>query len=39
MYHARKVVMKYSVGAEEAEAEFKALADDFKPEWLENWCK
>jgi len=37
MYHARKVVMKYSVGAEEAEAEFKALADDFKPEWLENW--
>ena len=39
MYHARKLVMKYSVGAEEAEAEFRALTDDFKPEWLENWCK
>lgn len=39
MYHARKLVMKYSVGAEEAEAELKALTEDFKPEWLENWCK
>jgi hypothetical protein len=39
MYHARKMVMKYSVGTEEAEAEFKALTDDFKPEWLENWCE
>lgn len=39
MYHARKLVMKYGVGTEEAEAELKSLADDFKPEWLENWCK
>lgn len=39
MYHARKLVMKYGAGAEETEAELKALADDFKPEWLENWCK
>lgn len=39
MYYARRLVMKYSVGSEEAEAEFKALTDDFKPEWLENWCK
>ena len=39
MYHARKQAMKYDVGSEEAEAEFKALTDDFKPEWLENWCK
>jgi hypothetical protein len=39
MYHARKLVMNYGVGAEEKEAELKALADDFKPEWLENWCK
>lgn len=39
MYHARKLVMKYSVGSEEAEVEFKALTGDFKPEWLENWCK
>ncbi|KAF1366074.1 raffinose synthase protein-like protein Sip1 [Lizonia empirigonia] len=37
MYHARKLVMKYGVGSEEVEAEFKALTDDFKPEWLENW--
>lgn len=39
MYNARKQVMKYGVGSEEAETEFKALADDFRPEWLENWCK
>jgi hypothetical protein len=39
MYHARKLVMEYGVGAEETEAELKTLADDFKPEWLENWCK
>ncbi len=39
MYYARRLVMKYSVGSEEAEAEFKALTDDFKPEWLQNWCK
>jgi hypothetical protein len=39
MYHARKLAMKYGVGSEEAEAEFKALTDNFKPEWLENWCK
>ncbi|KAJ8110286.1 hypothetical protein OPT61_g6830 [Boeremia exigua] len=37
MYHARRLVMKYSVGSEEAEAEFKTLTDDFKPEWLQNW--
>lgn len=39
MYYARRVVMKYSVGSEEAETEFKALTDDFRPEWLQNWCK
>lgn len=39
MYHARKLVMKYGTGSNEVEAEVKALTDDFKPEWLENWCK
>lgn len=39
MYQARKLVMKYGLGSEEAEAELKALTNDFKPEWLENWCK
>jgi hypothetical protein len=39
MYHARKLAMKYEAATGEVEAEFKALADDFKPEWLENWCK
>lgn len=39
MYYTRRLVMKYSVGSEQAEAEFKAMTNDFKPEWLENWCK
>jgi hypothetical protein len=38
MYHARKLVMKYETASDEVEAEFKTLAKDFKPEWLENWC-
>jgi hypothetical protein len=38
MYHARKLVMQYQATSGEVEAEFKALAEDFKPEWLENWC-
>jgi hypothetical protein len=37
MYHARRLVMKYEVASGEAAAEEKALMDDFKPEWLENW--
>lgn len=39
MYHARKLVQKYEVVSGELAAETKALADNFKPEWLENWCK
>lgn len=39
MYYARKLAMKYQAAYGEVEAELKALTDDFKPEWLENWCK
>ncbi|KAF2132220.1 glycoside hydrolase family 36 protein [Dothidotthia symphoricarpi CBS 119687] len=37
MYHARRLVMQYGVVPAEIDAEMKTLADDFKPEWLENW--
>lgn len=37
MYHARKIVMKYETASGETAAEFKALAENIKPEWLENW--
>jgi hypothetical protein len=37
MYHARKIVMKYDMASGETVAEFKALANKIKPEWLENW--
>jgi hypothetical protein len=38
MYHARKLAMQYRTTSDEVEAEFKTLTEDFKPEWLENWC-
>jgi hypothetical protein len=39
MYHARKIVTQYEVATGEIDAEYQALIDGFKPEWLENWCK
>lgn len=39
MYYARKVVTQYQEATGEADAEYQALVDGFKPEWLENWCK
>ena len=39
MYHARKIVTRYQESTGEADAEMQALADGFKPQWLENWCK
>ena len=37
MYHARKLVMRYQEASGEEDAELKALAEGFKPQWLENW--
>jgi hypothetical protein len=39
MYHARKIVMRYEEMEGQLDAEHQALMKDFKPEWLENWCK
>lgn len=39
MYHARKLVQQYAVASGKIDAETEALADGFKPQWLENWCK
>lgn len=39
MYYARRIVMQYEVRSAELDAELKTLADNFKPEWLENWCE
>jgi len=39
MYHARKIVTRYEASTGQADAEYQALLDDFKPQWLENWCK
>lgn len=39
MYHARKIVSKYEAATGQIDAEYQALMDDFKPQWLENWCK
>jgi hypothetical protein len=37
MYHARKLVMKYQAASGESAAEEKALMEDYKPQWLQNW--
>ena len=37
MYYARRLVMKYQMASGEAVAEEKALMEDYKPQWLENW--
>jgi hypothetical protein len=37
MYYARKLVQKYDTTSQETRDEEKALMDDFKPKWLENW--
>jgi hypothetical protein len=39
MYHARKIVTRYEAAEGQTEAEYQALLDGFKPQWLENWCK
>jgi hypothetical protein len=39
MYHARKLVMNYEASEGQLDAEYQALLDGFKPQWLENWCK
>lgn len=39
MYYARKLVMKYAMASGQLNTEMNALATDFKPQWLENWCK
>ena len=38
MYHTRKLMMRYDLSSGESNPELKALMDDYKPEWLENWC-
>ncbi|CAE7205952.1 hypothetical protein PTNB73_07260 [Pyrenophora teres f. teres] len=37
MYYARKLIMAYEESTGQINEEEKALTDDFKPEWLENW--
>jgi hypothetical protein len=37
MYYARKIVLKYEKVSGELDAEYKALSEGVKPEWLENW--
>jgi hypothetical protein len=39
MYHARKIVTRYEASLGQIDAEYQALLADFKPQWLENWCK
>jgi hypothetical protein len=39
MYHARKLVTQYESATGQMDAEHEALLKDFKPQWLENWCK
>jgi hypothetical protein len=39
MYYARKIVTRYEVVEGQINAEHEALMKDFKPQWLENWCK
>lgn len=39
MYHARKIVSRYEAATGQADAEYQALLDGFKPQWLENWCE
>ncbi len=38
MYHTRKLMMRYDLAPHEENPELKAMMNDFKPEWLENWC-
>jgi hypothetical protein len=37
MYHARKIVMSYEAASGQLTEEFKALTENLKPEWLEDW--
>lgn len=37
MYYARKLVMAYQESTGQTNQEMKALIDDLKPQWLENW--
>ncbi|KAF2823401.1 glycoside hydrolase [Ophiobolus disseminans] len=37
MYHARKIVTRYETITGQVDAEYQALIDGFKPQWLENW--
>ncbi|KAJ5025298.1 glycoside hydrolase family 36 protein [Bipolaris maydis] len=37
MYYARRLVMAYEESIGQIDEETKALVDDFKPQWLENW--
>jgi hypothetical protein len=39
MYHARKLITQYEAATGQMDAEHEALLKDFKPQWLENWCK
>jgi hypothetical protein len=37
MYHARNLVTSSKKSTGEYDAEMKALRDEVKPEWYENW--
>lgn len=39
MYYARKLVTQYEAAEGLINAEHETLMKDFKPQWLENWCK
>lgn len=39
MYHARKIITRYEESSGQVDAEYQALLADFKPQWLEKWCK
>jgi hypothetical protein len=39
MYFARRIVTRYEQAIGQADAEYQAMVDGFKPQWLENWCK
>ena len=39
MYCARRIVTRYEESLGQTDAEYQALIDGFKPQWLENWCR
>ena len=39
MYYARRLVTSYEAVEGQIGAENEAFLQDFKPEWVENWCK